>query len=55
MEGLRMNICFSCDYPTSDFTYIRQRIICRRCWELMGRDEVIVFTESAGRNFGEEE
>ncbi len=37
-----MNICSSCDYPTTDYTWIRQRIVCRRCWELMGRDEVMV-------------
>lgn len=37
-----MNVCTSCEYPTNDWTYVRQRIVCRRCWELMGYSQSMV-------------
>ena len=46
-----MNICSSCDYPTTNYTWLRQRIVCRRCWELMGREPVggfVIKTQGSG-------
>jgi transcription initiation factor TFIIIB Brf1 subunit/transcription initiation factor TFIIB len=37
---MRREVCTECDWLTGNWTYVRQRIVCRRCWELMGRDPV---------------
>ncbi len=50
-----MNVCSYCDYPTNDYTWKRQRIICRRCWELECHDEVMKSSSPGNRNSGEEE
>lgn len=41
-------VCSDCDWLSDDWTYVRQRIVCRRCWELMGRDQVQVIPHSGG-------
>ena len=41
-------VCSDCDWLSDDWTYVRQRIVCRRCWEFMGRDQVQVIPHSSG-------
>ncbi len=41
-----MSVCSSCGSYTNDYTWLRQRIICRTCWEISGHDQVMVVSHS---------
>lgn len=50
-----MQVCTSCEYPTNDYTYMRQRIVCRRCWELMGYSQSMIVDPTEDATLEEEE
>ena len=49
---MKFELCSSCKEPTNNYTWLRQRIICRHCWEIKCHDEVMMIPHSGS---GEEE